>query len=120
MQTQEVTMEKIFEHHLQAFLKNDLQEIMKDYTEQSEVWSPNGAMVGIEAISCFYSYIFTLLPKENTNFEIKQKIAKQDKLYVVWCADSAIINIPIGTDSFQIEDDKILWQSLAAQIIPKG
>ena len=46
-------------------------------------------------------------------------IIKGDKVYIVWNADSPIINVPIGTDSFEIIDGKILWQTTAIQIIQK-
>jgi hypothetical protein len=46
-------------------------EIMKDYLQESEVWTPDGSLVGLEAISSFYSYVFTLLPKGGTEFEMK-------------------------------------------------
>jgi predicted dinucleotide-utilizing enzyme len=120
MAASQVTTETVLQHHLEAFSNNDLTELMKDYTEHSEVWTPQGAMVGLDAINSFYTYVFTLLPKQSTRLEIQQKILKEDKAYIVWNAESAIISIPIGTDSFYIKDEKILWQSLAAHIIPKS
>jgi limonene-1,2-epoxide hydrolase len=119
MQTLQVTAQTTVEHHLEAFRNNDIDEIMKDFTEQSEVWTPEGAIVGLEAISAFFSYAFTLFPKDSTRLDIKQMIVKGNKVYIVWNAESAIINVPIGTDSFEIKDGKILWQSTAIQIIPK-
>ena len=119
MQTLQVTVQTTLEHHLEAFGKNDLDEIMEDFTEQSEVWTPEGAIVGLEAISSFFSYAFTLFPKESTRLDIKKMIVKGNKAYIVWNAESAKINVPIGTDSFEIEDGKILWQSTAIQMIPK-
>jgi limonene-1,2-epoxide hydrolase len=119
MQTLQVTAQTTVEHHLEAFRKNDIDEIMEDFTEQSEVWTPEGAIIGLEAISSFFSYAFTLFPKDSTRLDIKQMIVKENKAYIVWNAESAIINVPIGTDSFEIKDGKILWQSTAIQIIQK-
>ena len=119
MQTLRITAEETFQHHIEAFGKNDIDELMKDYTEQSEVWTPEGPIAGLEAISAFFSYAFTLFPKDTTSLKIKQMIVKGDKVYVVWNAESAIVNVPIGTDSFEIIDGKILWQSTAIQIIQK-
>ncbi len=68
----------------------------------------------------YYSYIFTLLPKENTHLEVNQRIFKEGRAYIAWKAESSIISIPIGTDSFEIKDGKIVWQSLAANIIQKN
>lgn len=119
MQTLQISAQATLEHHLEAFHKNDLDEIMNDFTEQSEVWTPDGAIVGLEAIRSFFSYAFTLFPKESTRLDISQMIVKRNKAYIVWTAESAIINVPIGTDSFEIKDGKILWQSFAFQMIPK-
>ena len=119
MQTLQITAESTLQHHLEAFGKNDIEELMNDYTEQSEVWTPQGAIVGLEAISTFFSNAFPLFPKNKTRLDIKQKIVKGGKVYIVWDADSPVINVPIGTDSFEIKDGKILWQSTAFQIIQK-
>ncbi|GEO05152.1 hypothetical protein AAE02nite_28160 [Adhaeribacter aerolatus] len=119
METLQISTDTILDHHLKAFRNNDLAELMKDYSAESEVWTPDGAVVGLEAIAAFYTYIFSLLPKEQFNLDIKQRIVKEHKAYLVWSTESPFINIPVGTDSFQISGDKIIWQSLAAHIIPK-
>jgi hypothetical protein len=93
---------------------------LNDYTEQSEIWTPEGAIVGLEAISAFYSYAFTLFPKSSTRLDIKKMIVKENKLYIVWDADSPVVNVPFGTDTFLIKDGKILWQTTAFQIIQKS
>ena len=119
MQTTQINPEKVFQHHLEALGKNDMDELMKDYAEQSELWTPDGAIVGLKAISSFYSYAFTLFPKDNTRLEIKKMIVKDDKVYIVWTADSPIVNVPFATDSFEIIEGKILWQSTAFQMVQK-
>jgi hypothetical protein len=119
MQTLQVTSETTLQHHLEALGNNDLDEVMKDYTEQSEVWTPQGAMVGLQDISSFFSYGFTLLPKGKTRFEIKQMIVKEEKVFIVWDADTEAMSVPMGTDSFLIVGGKILWQSTAFHLIKK-
>ena len=119
MQALQITAESVFQHHLEALGNNDLDELLKDYTEESELWTPEDAIVGLKAISTFYSYAFTLFPKDNTTLEIKKMIAKGNKLYIIWVADSPIVNVPFATDSFEIKDGKILWQSTAFQMVQK-
>ena len=87
MQTLEITSETVLQHHLAAFGNNDLNELIKDYTEESEVWTPDGAIVGLKAISSFFSYAFTLFPKDKTKLEIKM------------CAPSEIFFISIAKAS---------------------
>jgi hypothetical protein len=119
MQTSQMNPENIFKHHLEALGRNDIDELMKDYAEQSELWTPDGAIVGLKAISSFYSYAFTLFPKDNTRLEIKKIIANDYKVYVFWTADSPIVTVPFATDSFEIKEGKILWQSTAFQMVQK-
>jgi hypothetical protein len=37
METEQITAESVFQHHLEALGNNDLDELMKDYTEHSEL-----------------------------------------------------------------------------------
>lgn len=92
--------ESIFQHHLEALGKNDIEELMKDYVEESEIWTPDVAIVGFQAITSFYFYAFTLFPKDKTKLKIKKMIGKDYKVYIVWTADSPIVNVSFATDSF--------------------
>ncbi|WP_301926765.1 nuclear transport factor 2 family protein [Ferruginibacter sp.] len=113
------TAENVIQHHLQALGNNNLKELLNDYTEQSELWTQNGIIAGMENISSFFSYAFTLLPKDKSSLEIKKMISKDEKVYIVWTADSPVINIPFATDCFEIKEGKITWQSTAFQTIEK-
>jgi hypothetical protein len=50
---------------------------------------------------------------------MKQMIIRENIAYIVWTADSSFVSIPLGTDTFIMENDKILYQIVAAQIIQK-
>src|SRR5277367_2020363 len=113
MQTTLINPEKVFQHHLEAIVNNDMEELMKDYTEQSELWTPDGAIVGLKAISSFFSYALTLFPKDKTKLELKKLIANDEKVYIVWSSVSPTATLPFITDSFDIKGGKILWQSTA-------
>ena len=39
MQTTQISPKNIIQHHLKALGENDLEELMKNYTEQSELWT---------------------------------------------------------------------------------
>ncbi|HLY71924.1 MAG TPA: nuclear transport factor 2 family protein [Puia sp.] len=119
MQTSLITPESVFQHHLDAFGNNDIEETMKDYTDQSELWTPEGPIVGLQAISSYFSWAFTLFPKDNTTFELIKLIAKHNKVYVVWRAESPVVNVSMATDSFEMSDGKIVWHSTAGQLVNK-
>jgi hypothetical protein len=92
---------------------------MKDYTEQSELWTPDGAIVGLEAISSFFSYAFTFFPKGKTKLDITKMIAKDNRVYIVWTANTPVVDVTLGTDSFDIRGGKIIWQTTAFQMVQK-
>ena len=110
--------QEILNHHLSAFIETDVNEIMKDFTEASELLTPDGALKGLNAIRSFFEEIFKIMPK-GTTLEMKQMIIRDDVAYVVWSAESSFVSIPLGTDTFIMENDKILYQIVAAHIIPK-
>ena len=111
--------EDVLQHHLQALGQNDLEELLKDYTEESELWTQNGIISGLDNISSFFTYAFTLLPKDKSNLEIKKMIVEGDKVFLVWTADSPVINISFATDCFEIKEGKITWQTIAFQAVEK-
>jgi hypothetical protein len=92
---------------------------MSDYTEQSELWTPDGQIIGLNAISSFFSNVFPLFPKGKTQLEIKKMTANDDKVYIVWTADSPMVNVSFGTDCFEIKEGKIMWQTTAFQMVQK-
>lgn len=115
--TQTKTQE-ILNHHLSAFMEADVDEILKDFTEESELLTPDGALKGLNAIRSFLEEVFKMVPKGST-LEPKQMIVRDNLAYIAWSGESPFVSIPLGTDSFIIENDKILYQTLAAHIIPK-
>ena len=120
METLNVTTETVLQHHLQAFLNNDLEEIMNYFHDDAEVWGPEGVVSGREAITSFFSNVFTIFPKGASRLELKQQIIKDEKAYLVWTADTPMSSVPLGTDSFLIRDGKIIWQSFALHMVPKS
>ncbi len=110
--------QEVINHHLSAFLEADLNEIMKDFTEESELLTPDGALKGLNSISSFFGEVFKIMPKGSA-FEMKQMIVRDGIAYLTWTCDSSFVSVPLGTDSFIIKNDNILYQTLAAHIIPK-
>jgi len=100
-------------HHLTAFGNNDLDEIMKDYTEQSQVLTPDGPLKSLDAIRKFFADYFFTIPVGST-FEMKQLIVSDNIAYIVWTSKSQVVEIPLGTDTFFFEGNKIRLHTVAA------
>lgn len=116
--TLQTKTKEILDHHLSAFMEADVEEIMKGYSEQSELLTPQGPVKGLSAIRPFFEETFKAVPKGST-LEIKQELIRDNIAYIVWAGESPFVNVPLGADTFMIEGDKIIYQTLAAHIIPK-
>jgi len=108
---EEIT-KQVLTHHLTAFGNNDLDEIMKDYTEQSEVLTPAGPLKDLAAIRQFFADYFLAIPTGSA-FELIQLTTTRNVAYVAWASESANVRIPIGTDTFFLEGDKIRFHTVA-------
>lgn len=111
-------IEEILNHHVSAFIETDVNEIMKDFTEASELLTPDGSFKGLDGIRSFFEEIFKIVPKGST-LEMKQQIVRDNMAYIVWTGESTFVSIPFGTDTFIMENERIMFQNAAAYIIPK-
>jgi ketosteroid isomerase-like protein len=118
MATTETVTNEILMHHLTAFGNNDLDEIMKDYTEQSEVLTPEGPLKGLIAIRKFFENFFVTIPTGST-FDMKQLTVTHNVAYIAWSSKSAVVEIPTGTDTFFLEGDKIRFHTVASYTLSK-
>jgi len=109
---------EILDHHLSAFIDADVEEIMKGYSERSELLTPQGPVSGLPAIRSFFEEVFKIVPKGST-LDLKQEIIRDNIAYIVWAGESALVSIPMGADTFIMDGDKIIYQILAAHITPK-
>lgn len=112
MTTHETETNEILMHHLTAFGNNDLDAIMEDYTDESEVLTPDGPLKGLHAIRKFFDDFFKAIPTGSA-FEMKQLIVTGPIGYITWSSESAAAHIPMGTDTFFMEGEKIRYHTVA-------
>jgi ketosteroid isomerase-like protein len=116
--TQEATTREVLNHHLTAFGGNDLDAILADYTEESQVLTPDGALKGLAAIRTFFEDFFAQIPT-GSDFAMKQLSVVDNVAYIIWNSKSAVATIPLGTDSFFLEGNKIRVHTVASYVSPK-
>jgi len=105
----------ILTHHLTAFGDNNLDEILKDYTEQSLIFTNDGPIQGLAKIKVFFDGLFRLIPT-GSSFEMIQLSVANNVAHIIWKSSSKKAIINFGTDTFFIEDQKILFHTVAADI----
>ena len=106
---------EILNHHLTAFGDNNLDEILKDYTEQSLIFTNDGTIQGLAKIKEFFDRLFRLIPK-GSSFEMIQLSVSNNVAHMIWKSSSEKAIINFGTDTFFMADQKILFHTVAADI----
>jgi hypothetical protein len=111
--------EKVLNHHLQAIGAGDLDGILEDYTGDSTIITPEGALHGLDEIRGLFVQLLELFPVGST-LDMKQQVIEGEVAYIFWSGESVKVDIPIGTDTFIVLGGKIVTQTFAAQINPKA
>jgi len=109
----------VLAHHLECFGKGDLAGTMGDYTGASRFFTPDGLLSGSEAIRRFFSVLFEEFEKPGMSFELLRRDVSGDTAYIVWTAETADNRFEVGTDTFIVQNGKILTQTFAGKISPK-
>lgn len=112
-------VEAVLEHHLRALVElGDVEEVMKDYGEQSVCVGVQGVMRGLAEIRGMFERIISMLPP-GSRFDIKTRRCTEDIAYLVWSAESAAYDMPLGCDTLFIEAGVIVRQSSIVDVRPK-
>ncbi len=115
-----MTTERTLAHHLESLENDDLDAVMSDYSESSVVLTPDGPLRGLEAIRSLFGKIIKDMLPPGSEVEMLRRDIEDEIAYTVWRGSSANFNFLIGTDTFVIRYGKIVYQTFAAQIQPKG
>ena len=107
------TTTDVLDHHWVAFKANDLEETMKDYTEESVLITPNATYSGLEEIRNNFVNAFRMFPKDSTTFTLDKSVVVRDVGYILWKSKTPSFNLSYATDTFIIRDGKIVRQTYA-------
>jgi ketosteroid isomerase-like protein len=106
--------EAVLQHHGQALVSRKLDDIMKDYTDDSVLFTPTGTLKGLKSIRAGFTEFMKIYTPE---LMAKMKVIKQDihgeYAYLLW---SALPVVPFGGDTFYVRNGKIMMQSFVTQM----
>lgn len=105
-----MSTEATLTHHLQAFAEG-FDAIIRDYSPESVLFTPDGPLRGLEPIRAFFDGFLRNSPPEllRAMTLVRQDI-HGDVAYIIWKAEPFI---PLATDTFVVRDGKIVAQSFA-------
>ena len=114
------TTQAVLDHHLQSFGAGDLDGILSDYAPDAVLFTQDGPLVGPAAIKPLFVGLIAEFGKPGASFEMQHQSVQGDYAYIVWTAETADNVYEIATDTFVVRGGKIVAQSLAGKITPKG
>ncbi len=106
--------------HLAFFDKGDLKGIVSDYAPGAVLFTPDGPLRGADAIRPFFQALIAEFGKPGSAFRMKVQSVEGDYAYILWTAETADNVYELATDTFFVRDGKIVAQSFAGKITPKG
>ena len=117
---QERTTEEVYSHHADAFLNQDIDKLMKDYSENSVLITPDGKIFkGMEEIRATFEYAFSEVFPPQTRLDVSKQVIEGELVFVIYTATDEATGemfMPFATDTFIIQDGKIKYQTVAAEM----
>ena len=110
----------ITNHHIKCFFDFDFEGILFDYAQGAMVSTPFGPLKDVEAIRRMFQAMFVEFQKPGMTFTMKLLSVEGQYTYTLWTAETADNVYEVGTDTLVVRDGKIVAQSFAAKITPKG
>src|SRR5260370_41415400 len=112
------TTQDVLTYHLNSF--GDIAGTMADYTAESRFFTPDGLLCGSEAIRRFFVTLFEEFAKPGMSFDMLRQEVDGDTAYIVWKAETADNRFELATDTFIVQNGKIVTQTFAGKISPKS
>jgi len=110
----------IIDHHLKAFGDHDLKGVLSDYAPSAVFFTPQGTLRGLDAIKPLFQAMMAEFSKPGATFTMKHYLVQGDYAYIFWSAETADNIYELGTDTFVVQNGKIVAQSFTAKITPKA
>ena len=107
-----MTIQDVMARHGTAIRKGDVDEVLADYAEDGVIMSPGRTAHGIAEIRDLFVDLFTnVIPPGLSKLEATWSAMEGEYVFVVWKGESERHRFPIGTDTFVVRDDKIVFQT---------
>jgi ketosteroid isomerase-like protein len=110
---------EVIEHHLKAFAEQDLKGVLSDYAPGAVLFTPQGPLRGPDAIRPLFQTMLAEFAKPGATFSMKQQFIDGDYMYILRTAETADNVYELGTDTFVVQNGKIVAQSFTGKITPK-
>ena len=112
------TPEEVFQHHAQALIAGNLDEIVADYSDDAVFITPASVWRGKDGVRAAFTQLLADVP--NANWAVPTQIYEGDVLFIEWTADSEKTKVDDGIDTFVFRDGLIRVQTVRYTLQLKG
>jgi predicted SnoaL-like aldol condensation-catalyzing enzyme len=109
----------VIDERIQRFRQGDSAGILDDYSEHAVMFTPFRLLKGRSEIKRFVPGSAVEVAKPGSSDTVHTTIFEGDYAYLVWSAETVDNSYQLATDTFVVQDGKIVVQSFAAKISPK-
>jgi ketosteroid isomerase-like protein len=114
------TTNDVVDQHMKSFREKDLDGVLADYSSDAVLFTPGRPLKGLGEIRPFFQAFLSEFAKPGATFSMREQSAEGDYAYILWSAETADNSYEAATDTFVVRNGKIVAQSFAAKITPKG
>jgi Fe-S cluster assembly scaffold protein SufB len=115
-----MTIQDVMARHGTAIREGDVDGVLADYAEDSVIMSPGRTVRGLAEIRDLFADLFTnLIPPGLSKLEATWSAMEGEYVFVVWKGESERHSFPVGTDTFVVRDDKIVFQTFVPHTVDK-
>jgi hypothetical protein len=104
------TPREIFQHHAEALMAGDLDEIVADYNDDAVLITPSGAVHGKDGVRQAFVDLLAVIP--DAKWDVPTQIFENDVLFIEWTAETATTRVRDGIDTFVFAGDGIRVQTV--------
>lgn len=117
MSTESSATEAVVRSHLDAFLGQEgVDSIVKDYDDRAQFFTESKIYDGKQEIRGFFTDFIAGLPDGGVGrFALRSMQVEGSVAYITWSVGS---DIPLGTDTFVVDDRRIVAQTFAMHMPP--
>src|SRR5712672_3410444 len=105
----------VLDQHLKCYGENDLDGVVADYSSDVVLFLPDKPLKGPEAINPFFQAFFSEFAKPGASFSMRQGHVEGKYAYILWSAETADNSYEAATDTFVVQNGKIVAQFFAAK-----
>jgi hypothetical protein len=104
--------QSIIEHHFNAFVNNDLEALMSNYTDNSKVIMLDIVASGLDEIRRLLTGAINNFPSGEAEIILDTLIVDGDLGYTIWHGETNSVIVPFSTATYLIQDGKIFRHTI--------